>query len=93
MAKECSLDIMLPEKRIHLVSLLRKSGFTARLHAYEYVVGDGEVLIGVFVLRPDNCVLEVFPTPFAELDKIEQVIRVFREVFRIRGINVYGVSV
>jgi len=40
------------EGRLRLLFRLREAGFLVRMHAYEYIVGDGRRLVAILLLEP-----------------------------------------
>ena len=42
----------LQENRLRLLRQLKKHGYFVRMHAYEYIVGDGEKFIAIILLEP-----------------------------------------
>lgn len=89
MTHGCRFQISLPDNRIKILSKLRERRLVARLHAYEYVIGNGKKIIGVFILRPEKCILEVFVSPLSEIDEVTEIIHVFKESFPLKGVIVH----
>jgi len=43
---------LLYENRLKLLRLLRERGYYVRMHAYEYLVGNGKELVAIVILEP-----------------------------------------
>jgi len=92
MTHGCNFEIIRPENRVKMLIKLREMGFVARLHAYEYVIGNGKKIVGIFMLRPEKCILEIFPSPFSSKEEAMEIIRVFKENFPLKGVVVHAVK-
>ena len=46
-------------KRLLLLERLREEGLLVRMHAYEYVVGDGRNLVAIVILEPSKKMAEI----------------------------------
>lgn len=46
-------------KRFLLLERLREEGYLVRMHAYEYVVGDGRSLVAIVILEPSKKMAEI----------------------------------
>jgi len=62
--------------RLRLLYLLKDSGFYVRMHAYEYVIGDGKRFIAIVLLEPSRRSATVIRLG----ENVEQVINVLRKV-------------
>lgn len=70
-------SLVLRERRLKLMELLRKEGFYVRLHAYEYLLGYNHQLKGLLLLEPfnGNIFLKIFGEKESKIiDKVKKCV-------------------
>ncbi len=69
--------LSLYEKRLELLWELKKRGFYVRMHAYEYLIGDGDKFKALIFLEPEleRAILKILDDSVVETRKaIEEVL-------------------
>ncbi len=82
---ECYHMLSRLDYRLKLLFSLRERGYYVRMHAYEYIIGNGEELIAILIVDPIKEKIEVLRIPTFK-GSLEGLIRTIRETYR--GIQV-----
>ncbi|MEM2940699.1 MAG: hypothetical protein QW304_03995 [Thermoproteota archaeon] len=88
MGQSAKSSFVFPENRLRLAWLIRKSGFSVRIHGYEYLIAYENRFLCLILLQPTDKTILVkefkwLNEPRKLVEKIVELIRTMDEVSKI----------